>query len=169
MIRTISLFLIVLNAGCQYEARFGGDIKATKDMVNWRAKATAVFEPAFGDSLVSVVGKVFTTQGFIREELAFFKIPPREGIYEVFTAGAPHTYKGVGVAYSILEGDGHVISEFQTLDTSYQNTFSVDAYDVSARILKASFECRMMYVNPSNDTTYTLFENGIINVVVEDY
>lgn len=169
MIRTISLFLIVLNAACQYEVRFGGDIKATKDQVSWSARATAVFAPVFGDSLITVLGKVYSEQGFIREELAFFKIPPREGICEVFIAGAPHTYKGIGVAYSIFEGDGHVISEYQTVDTSYQNTFTVEAYDVSSRTLKASFECRMMYVDGSNDTTYTLFKNGSIDVVIEDY
>lgn len=80
MFRTISLLLIVITVACQYDAGFGGDIKATKDMVNWRARATAVFEPAFGDSLISVLGQVFNRQGFKSEELGFLKIPPGVGI-----------------------------------------------------------------------------------------
>lgn len=169
MIRTISLFLIVLNVACQYEARFGGDIKASKDQVSWRAKATAVFEPAFGDSLISVAGQVFNGQGFKSEEMAFLKIPPRVGSYKVVKGGGPATYKDISISYTLLEGHGDVISQYQTLDTSYQNTFSVDAYDVSSRTLKASFECRMMFVSQTKDTTYTLFENGSINVAIEDY
>jgi hypothetical protein len=101
--------------------------------------------------------------------MGFLKIPPRVGTYKVVKGGGPGTYKDISISYTILEGHGDVISEYQTVDTSYQNTFSVDAYDVSSRLLKASFECRMMFVNQSNDTTYTLFKNGTIQVVVEDY
>ncbi len=163
------LLITILYVACHDSVRPEDYVKATKDVVSWSAKATAVFAPVFGDSLITVLGKVYSNEGFIREELAFFKIPPRAASYEVSIGGAPHTYKGIGVTYAKFEGDGHVISEFQTLDTFYQNSFSVDAYDVSSRTLKASFECRLMYVNPFNDTTYTVFKDGIINVAIEDY
>ena len=169
MFRSLFVLIIVLIVACQDGVTPGGHINATKNQVSWSSDAIAVFEPVFGDSLISIVGKEFNNQGFLREQLAFSKVPPRAGIYEVFISGAPHTYLGIGVSYTKFEGDGHVISEYQTLDTTYQNTFSVDVFEESSSTLKATFECRMMYVNGSNDTTYTIFKDGSINVVIEEY
>lgn len=169
MFRTIVISFIVFNIACHEGVIPDGHIHAIKNEVSWSANATAVFEPAFGDSLLSIVGIAHTNQGFFSEELGFSKIPPRAGIYKAFNGGAPYTYKGIGISYSKFESGGHVISEYQTLDTLYQNNFSVDEYDESSRTLKATFECRMMYVNTLNDTTYTKFINGSIDVTVEDY
>ena len=169
MCRIGMLLITILYVACHDSVRPEDYVKATKDVVSWSAKATAVFEPAFGDSLISVLGQVINSQGFKSEEMGFLKIPPRVGTYKVVKGGAPATYKDIAISYALLEGHGHVISEFQTLDTFYQNSFSVDAYDVSSQTLKATFECRLMYVNPFNDTTYTVFKGGSINVAIEDY
>lgn len=169
MFRSILLLIMLLLVACQDGAIPEGRITATKDMESWSSNAIAVFEPSFGDSLISIIGKVFNNQGFIQEELAFFKIPPRVGIYNLSIEGANPNSTSIKVTYAILEGDGHVIAEFQTLDTFYQNKFSVDAFDESSRTINASFECRMMHVNDVNDTTYTIFKDGRIEVAIEDY
>lgn len=70
------LLITILYVACHDSVRPEDYVKATKDVVSWSAKATAVFEPVFGDSLITVLGKVYSNEGFIREELAFLKFHP---------------------------------------------------------------------------------------------
>lgn len=98
----------------------------------------------------------FSEEGFLRENIAFNKIPYRQQEYEV-KGTVNLTYDGyVGTVYYRVNGDGHSSDGKYLMDESTQNTLTITEIDTVQNIVRGTFDVSYIRVEPDESDVYPL-------------
>jgi hypothetical protein len=143
-------------------------IDVLKDNVDWPGTVRVYYAHNSGDSLLNIGANVHTNTGNLDEDLYFFKVPPRVGVYPVFP-------------YSLLDGpirvssiifeiqDGDILYGSFNIDTTKSSFLSIESFDTTTRQIVISFES--FYFTPATNFTparEVAFTEGQIKAVVEE-